>query len=158
MTDYHLHTCRQSGLLVSMITAHTDTRSAPRLPLAVLAAEVNGHMMCVIIDSYFDESLAPGLVSVRIPADDQSWHQLRTAPRLGISVLNPLQTIGVAHIAQSLVAQEGVGVVEGAAVHLTARLYQEFDAGEHTVALLSVSGRRTGDIAPEQRDYLFAAA
>ncbi|MGN0097025.1 MAG: flavin reductase family protein [Corynebacterium sp.] len=141
-----------------MITAHTDTTSAPRLPLAVLAAEVNGHMMCVVIDSYFDESLAPGLVSVRIPADDPSWHKLRTAPRLGISVLNPLQTIGVAHIAQSLVPKEGVGVVEGAAVHLTARLYQEFDAGQHTVALMSVSGRRTGDIAPEQRDYLFAAA
>lgn len=141
-----------------MITAHTDTTSAPRLPLAVLAAEVNGRMMCVVIDSFFDESLAPGLVSVRIPAGESAWQELRTAPRLGISVLNPLQTIGVAGIGQSLVSDGGVGVVTGAAVHLTARLYQEFDAGEHTVALLSVSGRRTGDIAPEQRDYLFAAA
>lgn len=141
-----------------MITAPTDTVSAPRLPLAVLAAEVNGTMMCVVIDSYFDESLAPGLVSVRIPSDDLTWRQLRTAPRLGISVLNPLQTIGVANIAHSLSSEDGADVVDGAAVHLTARLYQEFDAGDHTVALMHVTGRRTGDIAPEQRDYLFAAA
>lgn len=141
-----------------MITALTDTASEPRLPLAVLAAEVNGRMMCVVIDSYFDESLAPGLVSVRIPGDDPAWNDLRTASRLGISVLNPLQTIGVANIRDSITEEDGAGVVGGAAVHLTARLYQEFDAGTHIVALLHVTGRRTGEIVPEQRDYLFTAA
>lgn len=141
-----------------MITSLTDTASDPRLPLAVLAAEVKGRMMCVIIDSFFDESLAPGLVSICIPAGETAWVELRNAGRLGISVLNPLQTLGVANIRSSIVNEQGAGVVEGAAVHLTARLYQEFDAGTHTVALLHVTGRRTGEIVPEQRDYLFTAA
>ena len=86
-------------------------------------------MMCVVIDSYFDEGLAPGLVSVRIPTDDPAWHELRTAPRLGISVLNPLQTIGVANIHHSLTAdRDGSALVDGASVHLSTTLYQEFDA------------------------------
>lgn len=124
-----------------------------------MAAEVRGRMMCVVIDSYFDEGLAPGLVSVRIPTDDPAWEQLRTAPRLGISVLNPLQTIGVANVHHALSADaDGSALVDGASVHLTTTLYQEFDAGEHSVALLHVLGRTVGDIAPEQRDYLYSAA
>ncbi|MGO1419249.1 MAG: flavin reductase [Candidatus Corynebacterium faecigallinarum] len=143
-----------------MTTTLTAPSSAPtRLPLAVLAAEVRGRMMCVVIDSYFDEGLAPGLVSVRIPTDDPAWHELRTAPRLGISVLNPLQTIGVANIHHSLTAdRDGSALVDGASVHLSTTLYQEFDAGEHAVALLHVLGRTVGDIAPEQREFLYTAA
>lgn len=146
-----------------MTTTLTATSSAPtRLPLAVLAAEVKGRMMCVVIDSYFDESLAPGLVSVRVPTDDPAWQRLRHAPRLGISVLNPLQTIGVSSIASSpsslTTDHNGAGVVDGAAVHLTTRIYQEFDAGEHTVVLLNILGRTTGEIDPVQREYLYAAS
>lgn len=135
-----------------------------RLPLAVLAAEVNGRMMCVVIDSFFDESLAPGLVSVRIPTTDPAWQELRTAPTLGISVLNPLQTIAAGrftreHLPASLHRDlTGAGVVDGAAVHLTTRLYQEFDAGSHTVALLHVTSRTTGEVAEAQRPYLYLAA
>jgi len=124
-----------------------------RLPLAVLAAEVDGRMMCVVIDSFFDESLAPGLVSVRIPADHPSWETLRKASSLGISVLNPLQTLAVGKFTQARPGavpealradRQGAGVVHGAAVQLTTRLYQEFDAGSHTVALLHVTGRTIG--------------
>ncbi|MGO1949182.1 MAG: flavin reductase family protein [Mycobacteriaceae bacterium] len=140
--------------------AANGTSSEPtRLPLAVLAAEVHGRMMCVVIDSYFDESLAPGLVSVRVPTDDPAWRELRHAPRLGISVLNPLQTIGVGAVDHLLTTDDhGAGVLDGASVHLTTRLYQEFDAGENTVLLLNVLGRFTGEIAPEQREYLYSAA
>lgn len=135
-----------------------------RLPLAVLAAEVNGRMMCVVIDSFFDESLAPGLVSVRIPTDHPSWEALRTAPVLGVSVLNPLQTLAAGqftreHLPESLTAATaGAGLVEGASVQMTTRLYQEFDAGSHTVALLHVTGRATGEVAEGQRPYLYLAA
>lgn len=138
-----------------------------RLPLAVLAAEVHGRMMCVVIDSFFDESLAPGLVSVRIPADDLSWEVLRTAPSLGISVLNPLQTLAVGqftHGSDGHTAElfhrdgYGAGLVDGAAVHLVTRLYQEFDAGDHSVALLHVTGRMTGQTDESQRRYLSLAA
>ncbi|CUU65768.1 flavin reductase family protein [Corynebacterium variabile] len=135
-----------------------------RLPLAVLAAEVNGRMMCVVIDSFFDESLAPGLVSVSIPADDRAWQELRSAPVLGISVLNPLQTLAAGrftrdHLPTSLHPDHsGAGVVDGASVHLTTRLYQEFDAGSHTVALLHVSQRTTGVITDAERPYLYLAA
>lgn len=135
-----------------------------RLPLAVLAAEVNGRMMCVVIDSFFDESLAPGLVSVRIPTQDPAWRWLRTAPVLGISVLNPLQTLAAGrftrdHLPDILHSdRQGAGIVDGAAVHLTTRLYQEFDAGNHTVALLHVTSRVTGEVGEDQRPYLYFAA
>lgn len=135
-----------------------------RLPLAVLAAEVNGRMMCVVIDSFFDESLAPGLVSVRVPSDDPAWRDLRTAPTLGISVLNPLQTLAAGRFTRDRLPAAlhrdatGAGVVDGAAVHLTTRIYQEFDAGSHSVALLHVTARSTGEITEAQRPYLYLAA
>lgn len=155
--------------------AATDTGNvaAHRLPLAVLAAEVNGQMMCVVIDSFFDESLAPGLVSVRIPVDNRAWPTLRTAPALGISVFKPGQTGTVAgpsrdrlegalyrdRLDQALYRDRlGAGVVRGAAVTLTTRVYQEFDAGSHTVALLHVTARTTNEIPEAQRGDLYLVA
>lgn len=170
---WHLHCHRPSGLLVPMTTAlqaaavATDKGTVSdraRLPLAVLAAEVDRRMMCVVIDSFFDESLAPGLVSVRVPADSSDWNALRSAPTLGISVLNPLQTLAAGQFTRERLPKSlhrdhnGAGLVDGAAVHLTTRLYQEFDAGNHIVALLHVTGRETGEVADAQRPYLYLAA
>ena len=146
------------------VTNTGNVADQARLPLAVLAAEVNGRMMCVVIDSFFDESLAPGLVYVSIPADARAWQELRSAPVLGISVVYPLQTLAAGrftrdHLPTSLHPDHsGAGVVDGASVHLTTRLYQEFDAGSHTVALLHVSQRTTGVITDAERPYLYLAA
>lgn len=139
------------------VTTHGDV-ATDRLPLAVLAAEVSGRMMCVVIDSFFDESLAPGLVSVRIPVDHPDWAALRTAPALGISVLNPLQTLAAGNFSAGHAAPHGLradgngsGRLLNAEEHLTTRLYQEFDSGDYTVALLHVTGREAGPLTAPQR-------
>jgi flavin reductase (DIM6/NTAB) family NADH-FMN oxidoreductase RutF len=141
------------------VTTHGNVAAHDRLPLAVLAAEVSGRMMCVVIESFFDESLAPGLVSVRIPVDHPDWAELRTAPVLGISVLNPLQTLAAGSFSGSHSVQRGLladstgsGRLVNAEAHLTTRLYQEFDSGDYTVALLHVTSRENGPVsAPGRR-------
>lgn len=172
------------------VATHGNVAATDRLPLAVLAAEVHGRMMCVVIDSFFDESLAPGLVSVRIPADHPDWDQLRNAPVLGISVLNPLQTLAAGNFATASgtatataasgatglttasgsagaeraagahrsrgvprglrADHDGSGRLENAEVHLSTRLYQEFDSGEYSVALLHVTAREVGPLAASE--------
>lgn len=135
-----------------------------QLPLAVLAADVDGRMMCVVIDSFFDESLAPGLISVRIPADDPAWQRLRTAPTLGVSVLHSVHTRTGGTSADDKLSGTlrrdtlGAVFVEGAAAEMNTRLYQEFDAGTHTVALLHISSRTTrGPLKPHGSVHYLAA-
>ena len=121
-----------------------------RFPSGVTAA-------CALIDSapigmtassFTSVSLDPPLVSICVAHTSQTWPVLRTAPRLGLSVLGAQH----AQVAQALAAkgidrfssvewdatEAGAVFVRGSAIWLDCTIHDELPAGDHNIVLLRV--------------------
>ena len=94
-------------------------------------------------------SLDPPLVSVAVQSTSTSWPLLRTAPVLGISLLSTDQSLLARQLASKDRAQRFAGInpeaspdgaltIPGSPASLWVRLYNEVEAGDHTVALLEI--------------------
>jgi flavin reductase (DIM6/NTAB) family NADH-FMN oxidoreductase RutF len=116
--------------------------------VTALAAEVNGTPTGIAANSFTSVSLDPPMVSVCVAHSSTTWPTLRTARRLGVSVLGVHQ----AHAARRLAGpnesrfhalewrrtDEGAVVLEGVSAWLETSLAQEVPAGDHDIVVLNV--------------------
>lgn len=116
--------------------------------ITAVAAIRDGRPRGLAASSFTSVSLDPPLVSVCIARTSTTWPALRTAPRLGLSVL--AQEHG--RIARSLAARgidrfadvswertlQGAVFVDGSALWLDCTRYDELPAGDHEIVLLCV--------------------
>lgn len=124
-----------------------------RVPSGVtaLCADLGEGPIGMAVSTFVAVSLDPPLVSVCVQNESRTWPVLRTAPRIGLSVLAE----GQGEHVRSLGTREGdrfAGVpwsesggavfVDGAAAHLTCALHDEFPAGDHLIAVLRIQDAR----------------
>ncbi|WP_181275578.1 flavin reductase family protein [Brevibacterium oceani] len=101
-------------------------------------------------------SLDPPLVSVAVQKSSATWPALRDAPELGISLLGTDQE----RLARQLASKDrsrrfdgidpdltaaGAVTIPGSSAFLWTRLYNEVEAGDHTVVLLEILATRSPD-------------
>jgi flavin reductase (DIM6/NTAB) family NADH-FMN oxidoreductase RutF len=115
--------------------------------------------ICTIIDgtpvgmaasAFTAVSLEPPLVAVCVQNSSTTWPKLRTADRLGVSVLaehqhRECQTLAIKEGdrfagVQWAAGADGAVFVQGAAAWLACSLHAELAAGDHAIALLEIHG------------------
>ncbi|MBM6590234.1 flavin reductase family protein [Brevibacterium sp. RIT 803] len=138
--------------------------------VALIGAEVDGIPLGLVASTVTaGVSLDPPLISVAVQTSSSTWPLLRTAPALGVSLLGTHQS----HLARQLaskdrasrfagidpeVAADGALTIPGSPAHLWTRLYNEIEAGDHTVALLEIldtSSRADSGAEPETEALVF---
>lgn len=128
--------------------------------VALIGAEVGGTPLGLVASTVTaGVSLDPPLISVAVQASSSTWPLLRTAPALGVSLLGAHQSQLARQLASKDRASRFAGVdpeitadgaltIPGGPAYLWTRLYNEVEAGDHTVALLEIldtdSGVATG--------------
>jgi flavin reductase (DIM6/NTAB) family NADH-FMN oxidoreductase RutF len=143
------------------LDAPTLRRAFGRFPSGVTAvsAVLGGVPVGMAVSSFTSVSLDPPLVLICVARASATWADLRTAPRLGLSVLGRShaslcrQLAGPAGERFSDVGwqatDEGAVVLAEAALWLECRLEQEVEAGDHVLAVLAVTAvEPADDIAP----------
>ncbi|MFC0040061.1 flavin reductase family protein [Actinomadura rayongensis] len=132
--------------------------------VTAVCAIVDGAPVGVAASSFTSVSLDPPLVSVCMAHTSTTWPTLRSAPRIGVSVL------GGHHggVARQLAARgtdrfadvtyeviDGAIVLPDAAMSAVCSLEHEFTAGDHVIAVLRV---HTVDPHPEVKPIVFHAS
>lgn len=118
--------------------------------VTTIAATINGQPIGLTASSFTSVSLDPPIVSVCVAHTSSTWPLLRTAPRLGISVLGAHQENACRQLA-SRVADRFAGVgwharddggvfLDGSSAWLDCVIEREITAGDHTIVLLRVCG------------------
>ncbi|CAO5153975.1 NADH:FMN oxidoreductase [Frankia sp. AiPs1] len=116
--------------------------------VAAVAAVVDGAPVGMAVSSFTSVSLDPPLVSVCVAHSSNTWPVLRTAPRLGVSILSAAQERagrqlagrGVDRFAELAWRTTGDGAVllDGAGGWLETSVEQQVRAGDHDIVLLRV--------------------
>lgn len=102
----------------------------------------------LIVSSFTSVSLDPPLVSICIIRESGRWSRLREADRIGVSFLGD----GQEQVCRSFVGapengfdglevsqtQEGAVFLDKATAWLDCSIYEEVDAGDHTIVLLKI--------------------
>ncbi|MGW0460772.1 flavin reductase family protein [Streptomyces tendae] len=118
-----------------------------------------GEPLGMAVSSFISVSMTPPLVAVSIQQTSTTWPRLRSARRLGLSVLAE----GQDQLCRALAAKDG-DRFEGASVHTSENgglfihgaaawfecsVYEELDAGDHAIVLLEIHELHTeADVAP----------
>lgn len=126
-------------------------------PSGVIAicADVGGERTGLAASTFVPVSLDPPLVAFCVQNSSTTWPRLRTADRLGISVL------GEAHDAAAKVlaaktgdrfaglitetTEAGAVFIEGTSVWLDTSIVEELPAGDHAIVVLAVNGLEVFD-------------
>lgn len=118
--------------------------------VALIGAEVGGAPLGLVASTVTaGVSLNPPLVSVAVQSTSSTWPTLRSAPALGISLLGVHQSLLARQLASKDRAQRFAGIdpeitpdgaltIPDSPAYLWTRLYNEIEAGDHTVALLEI--------------------
>ncbi|MDN6605351.1 flavin reductase family protein [Brevibacterium sp.] len=118
--------------------------------VALIGAEVGGTPLGLVASTVTaGVSLEPPLISVAVQVSSSTWPLLRTAPTLGVSLLGTHQSQVARQLASKdrasrfagvdpEIATDGALTVPGSPAYLWTRLYNEVEAGDHTLALLEV--------------------
>lgn len=118
--------------------------------VALIGAAVGGTPLGLVASTVTaGVSLDPPLISVAVQTSSNTWPILRTAPVLGVSLLGAHQSQQARQLASQDRAQRFAGIdpevtddgaltIPGCPALLWARLYNEVEAGDHTVALLEI--------------------
>lgn len=123
--------------------------------VAVVAAEVDGQPVGLLLSSFVTVSLDPPLVSVCVDHASTTWPRLRRAGRVGVSVLSEAHE-GVARQfagpaegrftdVDLHVRESGAVLVGASAGWFECDIHEEVPAGDHDVVLLRVHGHRPGE-------------
>ncbi|MCK9904988.1 flavin reductase family protein [Frankia sp. Cpl3] len=115
--------------------------------LAVVAAEIDGEVVGMPVNSLGSVSLDPPLVSLSFAHTSTTWPRLRRSQRWGISVL--AEGMGSAArdlrrpAAERFAGLEvdvvgGAAFLRGALATITVELRSKIEAGDHTLVLLDV--------------------
>jgi flavin reductase (DIM6/NTAB) family NADH-FMN oxidoreductase RutF len=132
-------------------------RSFGAFPTGVVAvcAMVDGQPVGMSMNSFTSISLDPALVAVSVARTSTTWPRLRTAGRIGLSVLGA----GQGALCRALSsrsedrlasagwrADAGGGIlIDGAALWLSCAIRDVFEGGDHEIVLLEVVGLRLHD-------------
>ena len=118
--------------------------------VALIGAEIDGRPLGLVASTVTaGVSLDPPLISVAVQTSSSTWPLLRTAPALGISLFGTHQSFLARQLASKDRASRFVGIdpevttdgaltIPGSPAHLWTRIYNEVEAGDHTVALLEI--------------------
>ncbi|WP_231446575.1 flavin reductase family protein [Brevibacterium zhoupengii] len=118
--------------------------------VALIGAEVDGTPLGLVASTVTaGVSLDPPLISVAVQTTSSTWPLLRSAPALGVSLLGAHQSLLVRQLASKdrasrfsgidpAITTDGALTIPGSPAHLWTRLYNEVEAGDHTVALLEI--------------------
>ncbi|MEO0438763.1 MAG: flavin reductase family protein [Pseudomonadota bacterium] len=116
--------------------------------VAAVCAQVDNAPLGLLVSSFTSVSLEPPLVSICIMNGSRRWEMLKEAPRLGLSFLGDGQEKECKQLAGPIekgfdgveyeTTGEGAILVNEATAWLDCSLHQEFDAGDHTIALLRI--------------------
>lgn len=130
--------------------------------VALIGAEVAGAPLGLVASTVTaGVSLDPPLISVAVQTTSSAWPLLRTAPTLGISLLGAHQSLLARQLASKDRASRFAGIdpeitadgaltIPGSPAYLWTRLYNEVEAGDHTLALLEILNTRSrADTGPD---------
>lgn len=116
--------------------------------VTALCALVDGLPVGMAASSFTSVSIEPPLVSVCVARSSATWKVLRTAERLGVSVLSEDHAAASRQLAASGVDRfagldwrgtaDGAVFVGGSAALIDCSLASEVDAGDHLLALLRI--------------------
>lgn len=118
--------------------------------VALIGAEVAGTPLGLVASTVTaGVSLDPPLISVAVQTTSSTWPLLRSAPALGVSLLGAHQSLLAKQLAAKDRASRFAGVapeitadgaltIPGSPAYLWTRLYNEVEAGDHTLALLEI--------------------
>ncbi|GAA1940995.1 flavin reductase family protein [Brevibacterium antiquum] len=118
--------------------------------VALIGAEVDGTPLGLVASTVTaGVSLAPPLISFAVQTSSSTWPLLRSAPALGVSLLGTHQSLLARQLASKdrasrfagidpEVTADGALTIPGSPAHLWTRIYNEVEAGDHTVALLEI--------------------
>ncbi|WP_432485954.1 flavin reductase family protein [Kineococcus esterisolvens] len=122
--------------------------------VAALSAVVDGEPVVLVASSFqVGISLDPPLVLFAVQHTSTSWPKLRTAPRLGVSVLGEAHDSAARQLASraadrfagiaTTTTASGAHLVHGAPVWMECSIHSEVPAGDHDVVLLQVHATGT---------------
>jgi flavin reductase (DIM6/NTAB) family NADH-FMN oxidoreductase RutF len=116
--------------------------------VTAICAMIDGEPVGMAASSFVSVSLDPPLVLVCIQNSSITWRQLRTAPRIGVSVLSEEQDRACSQLAAKsgdrferlewFATEGGAVLLEGAAVSLDCAAVEEIAAGDHHLVLLRI--------------------
>lgn len=126
--------------------------------VAAIAAEVDGTPRVLVASSFqVGISADPPLVLFAVQRTSTTWPLLRTAARLGVSVLGEAHEPVVRRLASKVADRfagtavertpSGAILLEGAPVHLECAVEGEMPAGDHELVLLRVHALATDPAA-----------
>jgi len=151
----------QRGMSSSNLTQATLREAFGYFPSGVIAiaAEVDGTRVGLAASTFVPVSLEPPLVLFCVRNTSTTWPSLRTAARLGISVLGESHDAAVRTLAtrtgdrfaglETVSSDNGAVFVEGTSVWLESTIDQLVLAGDHTIVILRVTDiTMHPDVAP----------
>jgi flavin reductase (DIM6/NTAB) family NADH-FMN oxidoreductase RutF len=109
--------------------------------VVVISTEIDGDAHAMTANAFMSGSLEPPLVLVSVALTAKMHEKIRSARRFGVSVLAQDQLAASNHFA-GRAAQgyapdfellQGLPVIRGAAVHVTAALEHAYPCGDHTL-------------------------
>ncbi len=116
--------------------------------VTAICAVIDGKPAGMAASSFTSVSLDPALVLVCIQNSSATWKKLRTAPRIGVSVLGEDHDRACAQLAAKsgdrferlewFTTEGGAVLLEGAAVSLDCSVVEEIVAGDHQLVLLRI--------------------
>ncbi|MCM3886976.1 flavin reductase family protein [Frankia sp. R82] len=116
--------------------------------VAVVAAVVEGRPVGLLVSSFTSVSLEPPLVSVCVAHSSNTWPLLRTAPRLGVSILSAEQERAGRQLAGRgadrfadldwRTTDDGAVLLDDAGGWLETSVSQQVRAGDHDIIVLQV--------------------
>jgi flavin reductase (DIM6/NTAB) family NADH-FMN oxidoreductase RutF len=120
----------------------------PQSVAAVCSLKGSGEPVGFIVSTLTVVSLSPPLVSICVQAGSRTWETLRTAPRIGVSILAETQSdvsrslaAGGAHRFENVkhrVAESGALLISEAVMWMECARAAEIRAGDHHVVVLSI--------------------
>jgi flavin reductase (DIM6/NTAB) family NADH-FMN oxidoreductase RutF len=118
--------------------------------VVAVAAEVDGELSGLAASSFTSVSLDPPLVSFSIANTSKTWPDLRRAERLGVTVLADHHGVVCRQLAgppasrfdgvAAAVAEDGSVTIADGLASFRCSIYDEVEAGDHTIVLLELHG------------------
>ncbi|ANY22240.1 flavin reductase family protein [Gordonia terrae] len=126
--------------------------------VVAICAEIDERPTAMAVASFVGVSLDPPLVAFCVQNSSTTWPALRTARRLGISVLGEEHDVAVRTLGAKTgdrfagltthTTGEGAVFIGGACVWLDATVTEEVPAGDHAIVLMRVNELEMRDEMP----------
>lgn len=115
--------------------------------VAAICAVIDGAATGMLVSSFTSVSLEPPLVSICIRDKSRTWPRLRTARRIGVSILSDANRALSENVSSDserfadselTTTDDGTLLLPGATAWLDCSIYDEVAAGDHFIVLLYI--------------------